>query len=94
MPSTEYSVVLFANTSVGAGMDATANFVTDIGSEFWVGQRGGREGGREGGRGGREGGRKEGRKEGRKDGWMDGWMEVREGGRMRRTNERGGGGDR
>jgi len=30
-PFTDYSVVLFANTSVGAGMETTADFMTDIG---------------------------------------------------------------
>jgi len=49
IPFTRYSVTLFANTFVGAGMEATADFMTDIGSEFRVGE-GGREKGREGGR--------------------------------------------
>ena len=47
MPFTNYSVVLFANTSVGAGMDTTVNFMTDVGSEFRVGQGEGREGKKE-----------------------------------------------
>jgi len=32
IPFTEYSVVLFANTSVGAGMEATTDFMTDVGT--------------------------------------------------------------
>ena len=34
IPFTRYSVTLFAHTSVGAGMEAAADFMTDIGSEL------------------------------------------------------------
>ena len=36
VPFTEYQVVLFANTSAGRGVDATVDFMTDIGSECCV----------------------------------------------------------
>ena len=36
LPFTDYQVVLFANNSAGRGVDATVDFMTDIGSEWCV----------------------------------------------------------